>query len=61
MTGFKNRFATLASWGIASVGRGRPQQTITEQQALAWVRAIQQASAGGERANDAPDASARAA
>ena len=37
LTGFKNRFATLASWGIALLGRGLPQRTITEQQALARV------------------------
>jgi hypothetical protein len=46
---------------IAFLGRGRPQRTITEQESLARVRAIQQASEGGQPANDAPDASARAA
>lgn len=34
------------SWAIAFLGRGRPEWTITEQQALARVGAIQQASAG---------------
>jgi NADH:ubiquinone reductase (H+-translocating) len=61
LTGFKNRFSTLAGWTIAFLGRGRPQRTITEQEALARVWAIQQASAGGQPANDAPDATARAA
>jgi len=61
VTGFKNRFSTLAGWTIAFLGRGRPQRTITEQEALARVWAIQQASAGGQPANDAPDATARAA
>ena len=61
LTGFKNRLTTLAGWMIAFLGRGRPQRTITEQQALARVWATQQASAGGQLANDAPDASARAA
>jgi NADH dehydrogenase len=61
LTGFKNRFATLAGWTIAFLGRGRPQRTITEQQSLAGLRAIQQVSARGQPGDDAPDASARAA
>ena len=61
LTGFKNRLATLAGWTIAFLGRGRPQRTITKLESPARVRAIQQASAGDQPANDAPDASARAA
>lgn len=34
LTGFKNRVATVASWTIAFVGRGRPQRAITVHQAL---------------------------
>ena len=34
LTGFKNRLATLASWTVAFVGRGRPQRAITARQAL---------------------------
>jgi len=45
LTGFKNRFATLVSWTIAFVGRGRPERTITLRQALG----PSQARAGGER------------
>jgi NADH dehydrogenase len=33
LTGFKNRFATLANWAVAFIGRGRPQRTITLRQA----------------------------
>ena len=35
LTGFKNRFAALANWTIAFLGRGRRQRTITKQQTLA--------------------------
>jgi hypothetical protein len=38
-----------------------PQETITEQHAIARVLAIQHASAGGEPADDAPVTNARAA
>jgi NADH dehydrogenase len=34
LTGFKNRVATLVSWTVAFVGRGRPERTITLRQAL---------------------------
>jgi NADH dehydrogenase len=34
LTGFKNRVATIASWTIAFIGRGRPERAITAQQAL---------------------------
>jgi NADH dehydrogenase len=37
LTGFKNRLATLASWTIAFLGRGRSQRTITAQQPLAGI------------------------
>jgi NADH dehydrogenase len=32
LTGFKNRFAVLANWFIAFLGRSRPQRAITPQQ-----------------------------
>ena len=39
LTGFKNRFTTLASWSIAFLGRGRPQRTIVERQGPAHAGA----------------------
>jgi NADH dehydrogenase len=39
LTGFKNRLATLASWTVAFLGRGRRQRTITKQQTLARIDA----------------------
>jgi len=35
LTGFKNRFAALANWATAFIGRGRRQRTITKQQVFA--------------------------
>jgi len=35
LTGFKNRFAVLADWGVAFLGHGRPQRAITLQQVFA--------------------------
>jgi NADH dehydrogenase len=35
LTGFKNRFAVVANWTIAFVGRGRPQRAFTAQQVFA--------------------------
>jgi threonine dehydrogenase-like Zn-dependent dehydrogenase len=32
VTGFKNRFAVLANWIVASLGHRRPQRAITAQQ-----------------------------
>jgi NADH:ubiquinone reductase (H+-translocating) len=61
LTGFKNRFATLAGWAVAFLGRGRPQRTITDQQALARIRAPQPRPAAEERPSGQPGASARAA
>jgi NADH dehydrogenase len=40
LTGFKNRVATLASWTVAFLGRGRPERTITEQQVFARTRGL---------------------
>jgi NADH:ubiquinone reductase (H+-translocating) len=34
LTGFKNRVATIASWTIAFIGRGRPERAITVHQAV---------------------------
>ena len=34
LTGFKNRVATIASWTIAFIGRGRPERAVTVHQAL---------------------------
>jgi NADH:ubiquinone reductase (H+-translocating) len=42
LTGFKNRFAAVANWLVAFVGRGRRQRTITEQQIFARGRALDQ-------------------
>jgi NADH:ubiquinone reductase (H+-translocating) len=33
LTGFKNRFATVASWTVAFIGRGRPERAITGREA----------------------------
>jgi NADH dehydrogenase len=41
LTGFKNRVATLASWTVAFLGRGRPERTITEQQVFARTRSLE--------------------
>jgi NADH dehydrogenase len=40
LTGFKNRLSALANWVVAFFGRGRRQRTITKQQVLARVRAL---------------------
>ena len=40
LAGFKNRVATLASWTVAFLGRGRPERTITEQQVFARTRSL---------------------
>jgi NADH dehydrogenase len=61
LTGFKNRFAALASWGIAFVGNGRPQRTITAQQELARVQAIVRRRVADEGADDGSNADVRAA
>jgi NADH dehydrogenase len=29
MTGFKNRFRTLISWGLSFLGRGRAERALT--------------------------------
>src|SRR4051812_46558238 len=61
LTGFKNRLATLADWTIAFLGRGRSQRTITEQPALARIRAAEPRRAAEERSSGEPDAGAHAA
>ncbi|HTU85783.1 MAG TPA: NAD(P)/FAD-dependent oxidoreductase [Solirubrobacteraceae bacterium] len=33
LTGFKNRIATVASWTVAFIGRGRPERAVTAPQA----------------------------
>ena len=45
MTGFKNRFITVAQWALAFIGKGRSERTLTAQQAIARV-AIEEA--GGQ-------------
>jgi NADH dehydrogenase len=40
LTGFKNRFAALAEWTTAFLGRDRRQRTITAQQVFARERAL---------------------
>jgi NADH dehydrogenase len=34
LVGFKNRVSTLLHWAVTFLGRGRPQRTITHQQAV---------------------------
>lgn len=38
LTGFKNRVSVLANWGVAFLGRGRAERTITLRQALGRTR-----------------------
>jgi NADH dehydrogenase len=45
LTGFKNRFAAVANWAIAFLGRGRRQRTITQQQVFARTRVLDQPEA----------------
>ncbi len=45
LTGFKNRVATVASWTIAFIGRGRPERAITARQALGPAAAPPQPAA----------------
>jgi NADH dehydrogenase len=45
LTGFKNRFTTVLSWGITFIGGSRSERTLTAQQVIARV-AI--AEAGGQ-------------
>ncbi len=40
LTGFKNRLAALANWGVAFLGHGRRQQTITKRQVLATTKEL---------------------
>jgi NADH:quinone reductase (non-electrogenic) len=68
LTGFKNRFATVARWAITFIGNSRPQRVITMQQVISRV-AIEHAGgraflqellgeepADAERADAAPPA-----
>jgi NADH dehydrogenase len=45
LTGFKNRFAVVANWTVAFLGRGRPQRAITAQQVLSRQALEAQAAA----------------
>jgi NADH dehydrogenase len=45
LTGFKNRFAAVANWALAFLGRGRRQRTITERQVFARTRALERPEA----------------
>jgi NADH dehydrogenase len=49
LTGFKNRFAALANWTIAFLGRSRRQRTITKQQTLARTANAQVVIANASR------------
>jgi NADH dehydrogenase len=49
LTGFKNRFAAVTNWAVAFVGRGRPQRTITAQQAFARLGEDHSSPASGRR------------
>jgi NADH:ubiquinone reductase (H+-translocating) len=53
LTGFKNRVATIASWTIAFIGRGRPERAITAHQGLRSAVA-QQALHGSETGATVP-------
>jgi NADH dehydrogenase len=48
LTGFKNRFAVVANWAVAFLGRGRRQRTITEQQVFARTREVGEVEPGGD-------------
>ncbi|HEX4012017.1 MAG TPA: NAD(P)/FAD-dependent oxidoreductase [Solirubrobacteraceae bacterium] len=48
LTGFKNRVATVASWTVAFVGRGRPQRAITAHQALGRAAGAADRPSGGD-------------
>jgi NADH:ubiquinone reductase (H+-translocating) len=47
MTGFKNRFAAVANWAVAFIGKGRRQRVITEQQVFARTRALKSPEVSG--------------
>jgi NADH dehydrogenase len=53
LTGFKNRIATVASWTVAFIGRGRPERAITAHQGLRSA-AAQQALHGSETGATVP-------
>jgi len=60
LTGFKNRFAAVANWLVAFLGRGRRQRTITKQQVFArtsQVELAQETSLGTRRHLEATRAS----
>jgi NADH:ubiquinone reductase (H+-translocating) len=61
LTGFRNRFATLASWAIVFAGRARLQRTVTKREALARVQALERPRAAGQRASDGSNTDVRAA
>ncbi|MBV8219215.1 MAG: NAD(P)/FAD-dependent oxidoreductase [Solirubrobacterales bacterium] len=61
LTGFKNRFATIVTWTVAFLGRGRPERTITQQESLALARALQPLPMNEKSAEAPPGASPRAA
>ena len=52
LTGFKNRFAAVANWVIAFLGRGRPQRTITREQIAVRTRGLERAGADPEASYD---------
>ena len=53
LTGFKNRIATIASWTVAFIGRGRPERAVTAHQGLRSA-AAQQALHGSQTGANAP-------
>jgi len=40
VTGFQTRAAAMANWGVAFLGHGRRQQTITKRQVLATTKEL---------------------
>jgi NADH dehydrogenase len=51
LTGFKNRFAAVADWLVAFLGRGRRQRTITDRQIFTRGRALASAQDAIERSS----------
>jgi NADH:ubiquinone reductase (H+-translocating) len=61
LTGFKNRFATIGTWTLAFLARGRPERTLTRQESVALARALQPRATNKEPEDGRSSASPRAA
>jgi NADH:ubiquinone reductase (H+-translocating) len=51
LTGFKNRFAAVANWSVAFLGRGRRQRTVTNQQIFARSQGLRASEAAVDRSS----------